>query len=76
MEATETTCIAEIIHREISPDDRYLLRKSQKDYVFFFIKYTKKGLHCFKFLCRIISIKSLREKSQIVLQRMREAENA
>ena len=34
MEATETTCIAEIIHREISPDDRYLLRKSQKDYVF------------------------------------------
>ena len=31
MEATETTCIAEIIHREISPDDRYLLRKSQKD---------------------------------------------
>ena len=54
MEATETACIAEIIHREISPDDRYLLRKSQKDYVFF-IKYTKKGLHCFKFLCRIIS---------------------
>ena len=34
MEATETACIAEIIHREISPDDRYLLRKSQKDYVF------------------------------------------
>ena len=56
MEATETACIAEIIHREISPDDRYLLRKSQKDYVF--------------------QIKSLREKSQIVLQRMREAENA
>lgn len=75
MEATETACIAEIIHREISPDDRYLLRKSQKT-MFFFIKYTKKGLHCFKFLCRIISIKSLREKSQIVLQRMREAENA
>ena len=42
MEATETTCIAEIIHREISPDDRYLLRKSQKDYVFF-IKYTRKA---------------------------------
>ena len=34
MEATETACSAEIIHREISPDDRYLLRKSQKDYVF------------------------------------------
>jgi len=34
MEATETACIAEIIHREISPDDRYLLSKSQKDYVF------------------------------------------
>ncbi|MCE2099258.1 hypothetical protein ACXOKH_07870 [Streptococcus thermophilus] len=34
MEATEAACIAEIIHREISPDDRYLLRKSQKDYVF------------------------------------------
>lgn len=36
MEAAETACIAEIIHREISPDDRYLPRKSQKDYVFFY----------------------------------------
>lgn len=36
MEAAETACIAEIIHRGISPDDCYLLRKSQKDYVFFY----------------------------------------
>ncbi len=43
MEATETACIAEIIHREISPDDRYLLRKSQKDYVFFLLNIQKKA---------------------------------
>ena len=48
MEAAETACIAEIIHSEISPDDRYLLRKSQKDYVFF-IKYTKKACIAFNF---------------------------
>lgn len=43
MEAAETACIAEIIHREISPDDRYLLRKSQKDYVFFLLNIQKKA---------------------------------
>ena len=61
MEATETTCIAEIIHREISPDDRYLLRKSQKDYFFLlniqefkvFIKIYKKGLLCSEFSGRM-----------------------
>lgn len=43
MEAAETACIAEIIHRKISPDDHYLLRKSQKDYVFFLLNIQKKA---------------------------------
>lgn len=43
---------------------------------YFFVKICKKDLHYSEFSCRIISNKIVERKSQIVSQRVREAENA